>query len=161
MKNALLITIADRELHRRYPRITHPFRTVRKLSDGARWLRGQRSTGHEEREIDKAHVLRAAESPWLEVSTVGLSCRLLIAGTMQQMALIAIPTLSSHSRILLRSLSLSGFLSLSLFLSPSPLSLSLLYSPDFASSPQYASLFHRSRRFSRILLRGLPPADLF
>lgn len=34
----------------------------------------------------------AAESPWLEVSTVGLSCRLLIAGTMQQMALIAIPT---------------------------------------------------------------------
>lgn len=45
-------------------------------------------------EIDKAHVLRAAEaeSPWLEVSTVGLSCRLLIAGTMQQMALIAIPT---------------------------------------------------------------------
>lgn len=38
------------------------------------------------------HVLHAAESPWLEVSTVGLSCRLLIAGTMQQMALIAIPT---------------------------------------------------------------------
>lgn len=48
--------------------------------------------GHEESEIDKAHVLHAAESPWLEVSTVGLSCRLLIAGTMQQMALIAIPT---------------------------------------------------------------------
>lgn len=54
--------------------------------------RGRRSTGHEESEIDKAHVLHAAESPWLEVSTVGLSCRLLIAGTMQQMALIAIPT---------------------------------------------------------------------
>lgn len=56
-------------------------------------LRGRRSTRHEESEIDKAHVLHAAESPWLEVSTVGLSCRLLIAGTMQQMALIAIPTL--------------------------------------------------------------------
>lgn len=55
-------------------------------------LRGRHSTGHEESEIDKAHVLHAAESPWLEVSTVGLSCRLLIAGTMQQMALIAIPT---------------------------------------------------------------------
>ena len=44
------------------------------------------------REIDKAHVLHSAESPWVEVSTLGLSCRLLIAGTMQQMALIAIPS---------------------------------------------------------------------
>lgn len=53
--------------------------------------------GTEESEIDKAHVLHAAESPWLEVSTVGLSCRLLIAGTMQQMALIVLPPSLSSS----------------------------------------------------------------
>lgn len=160
MKNALLI--ADRELHQRYPRITHPFRTVRKLSDGARWLRGQRSTEHEEREIDKAHVLRAAESPWLEVSTVGLSCRLLIAGTMQQMALIAIPTLSSHSRILLRSLSLSGFLSLSLFLPSSPLSLSL-FSTLPISHPLHSMLLSSTAPavFLASFFAAFLPADLF
>lgn len=154
--HASLIAIADCEL----PTGVSPelrTRSVRKLSDEARWLRGQRSTGYEEREIDKAHVLRTAESPWLEVSTVGLSCRLLIAGTMQQMALIAIPTRSSHSRILLRSLSLSNFLSLFPFSSLPPLFLSPLYSPDLTSSPQWAPLFRRSRRFSRILPRGLPP----
>jgi len=92
-------------------------------------LRGRRSTGHEESEIDKAHVLHAAESPWLEVSTVGLSCRLLIAGTMQQMALIAIPT---HG---LPALKFSFVL--------------------FLPHPEQSSLFFR--RFSRILLRGPPP----
>lgn len=102
-------------------------------------LRGRRSTGHEEREIDKAHVLRAAESPWLEVSTVGLSCRLLIAGTMQQMALIAIPTRSSHSRILL----CSSYLSLSL--SSSRL------------SRYFALLSSLLRCFSHIFPRGSSP----
>lgn len=115
-------------------------RTVRKVSAGRKVvLRGRRSTGHEEREIDKAHVLRAAESPWLEVSTVGLSCRLLIAGTMQQMALIAIPTRSSHSRILL----CSSYLSLSL--SSSHL------------SRYFALLSSLLRCFSHIFPRGPPP----
>lgn len=83
---------------------------------GARWSpratfdgsarRGARSIKHT--------CSTAAESPWLEVSTVGLSCRLLIAGTMQQMALIAIPTLPPHLPTLLPfshllSLSLSFF----------------------------------------------------
>lgn len=113
-------------------------------------LRGRRSTWHEEREIDKAHVLRAAESPWLEVSTVGLSCRLLIAGTMQQMALIAIPTRSSHSRILL-------------CLSRVRLSLPL---PNFSLSPSSARslcrvLLSSPRRFSHILPRGLLPPRRF
>lgn len=98
-------------------------------------LRGRRSTGHEESEIDKAHVLHAAESPWLEVSTVGLSCRLLIAGTMQQMALIAIPT---HGLPALE-------FSFVLFLSHSE-----------QRSPFFRRRCHR-RRFSRIFLRGPPP----
>lgn len=94
-------------------------------------------------EIDKAHVLHAAEaeSPWLEVSTVGLSCRLLIAGTMQQMALIAIPT---HG---LPALEFSFVL--------------------FLPHPEQSSPFfrrrrrrRRRRRFSRILLRGLPPRPI-
>lgn len=99
-------------------------------------LRGRRSTRHEESEIDKAHVLHAAESPWLEVSTVGLSCRLLIAGTMQQMALIAIPYPTG-----LPALEFSFVL----FLSHSE-----QRSPFFGRR-------HRRRRFSRIFLRGPPP----
>lgn len=104
-------------------------------------LRGRRSTGYEESEIDKAHVLHAAESPWLEVSTVGLSCRLLIAGTMQQMALIAIPT---HG---LPALEFSFVLSL----------------PHLEQSSFFFRPFRRRRRrrrFSRILLlAGLLPAN--
>lgn len=103
----LLIAAADCKCARISIRVYAPEPNAR-FRTGQGGLRGRRSTGHEESEIDKAHVLHAAESPWLEVSTVGLSCRLLIAGTMQQMALIAIPTLrSSRSRILLRSLSLA------------------------------------------------------
>lgn len=102
----LLIAAADCNCARIIIRIYAPEPYAR-FRTGQGGLRERRSTGHEESEIDKAHVLHAAESPWLEVSTVGLSCRLLIAGTMQQMALIAIPTLrSSRSRILLRPLSL-------------------------------------------------------
>lgn len=98
--------------------------------------------GHEESEIDKAHVLHAAESPWLEVSTVGLSCRLLIAGTMQQMALIAIPTPTVFP--------LSN--------SP-PFSLSLLVLNNVPLSS--AAVAAARRRFSRILLRGHPPPRRF
>lgn len=82
---------------------------------GARWSswatfdgsarRGARSIKHT--------CSTAAESPWLKVSTVGLSCRLLIAGTMQQMALIAIPTLPPLPH-LLTLLPFSHLLSLSL-----------------------------------------------
>lgn len=124
----LLIAAADCNCARISIRVYAPEPNAR-FRTGQGGLRGRRSTGHEESEIDKAHVLHAAESPWLEVSTVGLSCRLLIAGTMQQMALIAIPTLrSSRSRILLRSLSLSCWTAFP-FLRPPPLS------PPFFSHP--------------------------
>lgn len=114
---------------------THP-RPYARYRTGQGGLRGRRSTGHEESEIDKAHVLHAAESPWLEVSTVGLSCRLLIAGTMQQMALIAIPTLGlpalEFSFVLF---SLSFWTALPFLQSPPP------PLPPFFSQSFFAGLF--------------------
>ena len=80
----------QRRQRRRRPR-QHLEHTGETALEAVRCLR--RRPFHEHpREIDKAHVLHSAESPWVEVSTLGLSCRLLIAGTMQQMALIAIPS---------------------------------------------------------------------
>lgn len=115
---------------------------------GARWSswatfdgsarRGARSIKHT--------CSTAAESPWLEVSTVGLSCRLLIAGTMQQMALIAIPTSPSPRSVFPLGL---------------PSSLFRLLSPPatlfFALCTAISSFFRRSCRFSRILPREFPP----
>lgn len=65
--------------------------TVREVSYGARWSSWATFDETRRERSIKRTCSNAAESPWLEVSTVGLSCRLLIAGTMQQMALIAIP----------------------------------------------------------------------
>lgn len=129
----LLIAAADCNCTRISIRVYAPDIYAR-FRTGQGGLRGRRSTAHEESEIDKAHVLHAAESPWLEVSTVGLSCRLLIAGTMQQMALIAIPT---HG---LPTLEFSFALSLSLCI-PNSVPLSSVAAAVFL----------------RILLRGPPP----
>lgn len=119
---------------------------------GARWSswatfdgsarRGARSIKHT--------CSTAAESPWLEVSTVGLSCRLLIAGTMQQMALIAIPT--SPSPRLVFPLGLPS--SLSLPLSPCLPLFRTLHGDLLFLPPLMPFFSHPSSRVSSPLIRS-------